>query len=178
MLKGAIAHRYAQALFDIAVQENLDAIEAELQELTKCVEENAEVAHVLYHPHISLSEKKDLMNKIFAGQLSVTVRNFLNLLIDRRRQNYLPEISREFARLADEARNIVEAKVFSAIPLSENQEERLHRELARMTGKNVRMVKEVRPELIGGVMVQIGDRVMDGTVAFKLQRIRQSLSHA
>lgn len=178
MLKGAIAHRYAQALFDIAAQDNLDAIEAELQELTQLIEENAEVAHVLYHPHISLSEKKDLMNKIFAGQLSVTVRNFLNLLIDRRRQNYLPDIARDFSRLADGARNIVEAKVSSAIPLSEIQEQRLLGELARITGKNVRMVKEVRPELIGGVMVQIGDRVMDGTVAFKLQRIRQSLSHA
>ncbi|ACL22789.1 ATP synthase F1, delta subunit [Desulfitobacterium hafniense DCB-2] len=178
MLKGAIAQRYAQALFELAVQENLDGIEAELQELVQCVEQNAEVAHVLYHPHISLSEKKDLMNKIFAGELSVTVRNFLNLLIDRRRQNYLLEIARVFARLADEARNIVEAKVASAIPLSETQEQRLHQELARMTGKNVRMVKEVRPELIGGVMIQIGDRVMDGTVAFKLQRIRQSLSHA
>lgn len=178
MLKGAIAHRYAQALFDIAAQGNLDAIEAELQELTQLIEENAEVAHVLYHPHISLSEKKDLMNKIFAGQLSVTVRNFLNLLIDRRRQNYLPDIARDFSRLADGARNIVEAKVSSAIPLNQVQEQRLHEELVRITGKNVRMVKEVRPELIGGVMVQIGDRVMDGTVAFKLQRIRQSLSHA
>ncbi|AGA70827.1 ATP synthase F1 subcomplex delta subunit [Desulfitobacterium dichloroeliminans LMG P-21439] len=178
MLKGAIAHRYAQALFEIALQGNLDAIEAELQELTQLFEQNAEVAHVLYHPHISLSVKKDLMRKIFAGELSVTVGNFLNLLIDRRRQNYLPDIAQEFTRLADGARNVVEAKVTSAVPLNDIQEQRLQKELARITGKNVRMVKEVRPELIGGVMIKIGDRVMDGTVAFKLQRIRQSLSHA
>lgn len=178
MLKGALARRYAQALFDIAVQEkNLDAIEAELQELTGLIEQNAEVAHVLYHPHISLSEKKSLMQKIFAGQLSLTVQNFLNLLIDRRRQNYLADIARDFSLLADQERNIIEATVASATPLNENQELRLQKELVRLTGKNVRMVKEVRPELIGGVLVQIGDRVMDGTVAFQLQRMRQSLSH-
>jgi len=178
MLKGAIAHRYAQALFDIAVQENLDRVEAELQELTQCVDQNPEVAHVLYHPHISLTEKKEIMNKIFADQLSVTVRNFLNLLIDRRRQNYLAEITQEFSRLADEARNIVEAQVYSAVPLSEAQEARLKEQLMRMTGKNVRMIKEVCPELIGGVRVKIGDRVIDGTVAYKLKQMRQSLRHA
>ncbi len=178
MLKGALAHRYAQALFEIGVQSDLNTMEAELQDLTKLIEQNTEVAHFLYHPHISISEKKSLMEKLFAGQLSATVRNFLYLLIDRRRQNYLPDITREFSLLADQARNIVEAKVASATPLNENQEERLQKELARMTGKEVRLVKEVRSELIGGVLVQIGDRVMDGTVAYKLQRIRQGLSHA
>lgn len=178
MLKGALARRYAQALFEIAVQSDLDSIEDELQELTGLIEQNAEVAQFLYHPHISISEKKSLMEKLFAGQLSVTVRNFLYLLIDRRRQNHLSDITREFSLLADQARNIVEAKVVSATPLNENQELRLQTELGRITGKKIRMVKEVRPELIGGVLVQIGDRVMDGTVAFQLRHIRQSLSHA
>lgn len=178
MLKGALARRYAQALFEIAVQSDLNSVEADLKEIMGLIEQNAEVAQFLYHPHISLSEKKSLMEKLFAGQLNVTVRNFLYLLIDRRRQNYLLDITREFSLLADQARNIVEAKVVSATPLNENQEQRLQKELVRITGQKVRIVKEVRPELIGGVLVQIGDRVMDGTVAFQLQRIRQSLSHA
>jgi F-type H+-transporting ATPase subunit delta len=179
MLKGALARRYAQALFEIAFQtNNLDGIEAELKDLTGLIEQNTEVAHVLYHPHISLTEKKELMEKLFAGHLSETVRHFLHLLIDRRRQNLLPDIVREFTLLADQARNIVEARVTSASPLSEGQETRLQSELVRITGKKVRIVKEVNPELIGGVLVQIGDRVIDGTVAYKLLRIRQSLSHA
>ena len=178
MLKGALARRYAQALFEIAVQGELDKIEGELRELTNLIQTNAEVAHVLYHPHISLSDKKSLMDKLLAGQLSKTVRHFLYLLIDRRRQNLLPDIQKEFKKLADQARNIVEAKVASAMELTPSQEERLQKELVRITGKNVRMVKEVRPELIGGVLVQIGDRVIDGTVAYKLQRMRESLSKA
>ncbi|NMA70027.1 MAG: F0F1 ATP synthase subunit delta [Desulfitobacterium sp.] len=178
MLKGAVAQRYAQALFDIAIEENLDVIEAEVQEINKLVEENTEVSTLLYHPHISISEKKEVFNKILSGNVSETVRKFLNLLLDRRRQNYLGEIVKEFGRLADEARNIVEAKVSSAVPLNEAQIEKLEKELARITGKNVRMIREVNPDLIGGLKVQIGDRVMDGTVAYKLKRIRQDLSGA
>lgn len=178
MLKGALARRYAQALYEVGLQKDLTQIEAELQELTGLIQENAEVAHLLYHPHISLTEKKSLMDKLLSGKLSETVRHFLYLLIDRRRQNLLPDIQREFGLLADQARNIIQAKVVSATPLSTSQEERLQSELVRITGKNVRMVKEVRPELIGGLLVQIGDRVMDGTVAHKLSQMRQSLSHA
>lgn len=178
MLKGALAHRYAQALFELAVQQDLNQIETELDELTDLIEENAEVAHLLYHPHISLTEKKAIMDKLFSGSLSDTVRRFLYLLIDKRRENLLLDIKREFKLLADQARNIVEARISSAAPLSKSQEERLHEKLVRFTGKNVRMVKEVRPELLGGVIVQIGDRVIDGTVAYKLSQIRLSLAQA
>jgi F-type H+-transporting ATPase subunit delta len=175
MLKGALARRYAQALFELAVQQDLNQIETELQQLISLIEENAEVAHLLYHPHISLTEKKAIMDKLFSGSLSDTVRRFFYLLIDKRRENLLPNIQREFKLLADQARNIVEARVTSAAPLSKSQEERLHKELVRITGKDVRIVQEVRPEIIGGVIVQIGDRVMDGSVAYKLSQIRLSL---
>lgn len=175
MLKGALARRYAQALFELAEQQDLNQIETELQQLTSLIEENPEVAHLLYHPHISLTEKKAIMDKLFSGNMSDTLRRFFYLLIDKRRENLLPDIQREFNLFADKARNIVEARITSAAPLSKSQEERLHKELARISGKNVRMVKEVRPELIGGIIVQIGDRVMDGSVASKLSQIRLSL---
>lgn len=178
MLKGALARRYAQALFELALQQDLNQIENELGQLTGLIEGNAEVAHLLYHPHISLSEKKAIMDKLLSGNLSDTVRRFFYLLIDKRRETLLPDIEREFKLLADQSRNIVEARIASASPLSEIQEERLHQELVRITGKDVRMIKEVRPELIGGIMVQIGDRVMDGTVANKLSQIRLSLNRA
>lgn len=176
MLSGALARRYAQALFEIASETSLDQVEAELKALTGLVRDNEDVAKVLHHPHISLTEKKSLMDKLLAGQVGPTVLKFLYLLIDRRRQNLLSLIEREFGRFADEARQITEAKVASATALTPNQEERLKERLEKMTGKNVRLVAELRPELIGGVMVQIGDMVMDGTVAHALDRMRQELS--
>ena len=175
MLSGALAQRYAQALFEIAGKISLDSFDTELRELTQIIQEHEEISQVLYHPHIPLSEKKSFLDKLFKDQISETLRNFLFLLIDRRRQNFLEPIQQEFARLADEARQIVEAKVVSAIQLSDSQEERLKKELARITGKNIRLIRELRPELIGGALVQVGDRVIDGSVAHSLNRMRENL---
>jgi len=175
MLNGALARRYAQALFEIARDTSLDQIDRELQELTELVATQEEVQKVLYHPHISLTEKKALMDKLLAGQLSNIMRHFLYLLIDRRRQALLPLIGREFGRLADEARQVVEAKVASAVALTPAQIERLKAELSKKTGKTVRLNTEVRPELVGGILVQVGDRVMDGTIKRALERMRQEL---
>jgi F-type H+-transporting ATPase subunit delta len=175
MLSGALAQRYAQALFEIAVKISLDDFDKEFREITQIVEENEEIAQVLNHPHISLTEKKSFIDNIFEGKISEVMHNFLFLLIDRRRQNFLKPIQQEFTRLADEARQIVEAKVVSATPLSASQKERLKKELARLTGKNIRLVSELRADLIGGALVHIGDRVLDGSIASSLSRMREKL---
>jgi len=175
MINGSLARRYSQALFEIASESGLDQIDADLRELTRTVEENQEVKDTLLHPHISLSDKKSIMDKLMGEDFGDITRRFLYLLIDRRRANILPFVQREFTKLADEARQVVEAKVVSAIDLSAAQLEELKKAIGRMTGKEVRIVSEVRAELIGGVLIQIGDRVMDGTIAHALEKMRLNL---
>jgi F-type H+-transporting ATPase subunit delta len=175
MINGSLARRYSQALFEIASETSLDSIDNDLRELTKLVEENAEVKNVLLHPHISLSVKKSIMETLLGEEFGEVTRRFFYLLIDRKRENLLPLVQREFSRLADEARQVVEAKVASAIELSAAQLNDLKKAIKRMTGKDVRIKSEVRAELIGGVLVQIGDRVMDGTIAHALNRMRVEL---
>jgi len=80
--------------------------------------------------------------------------------------------------LADQTRRVVEAKVASATELSPDQKERLKQKLGKLTGQEIRLVTEVRAELIGGVLVQVGDRVMDGSVAHALNRMREDLRKA
>ena len=175
MINGALARRYSQALFEIASETSLDLIDTDLRELTKLVEENEEVKSALHHPHISISDKKSIMDKLLGEDFGATTRHFLYLLIDRKRENLLPFIQQEFTRLADEARHVVEAKVASAIALSASQLDDLKQAIGHMTGKNVRIVSEVRADLIGGVLVQVGDRVMDGTIAHALKKMRVDL---
>lgn len=175
MINGSLARRYSQALFEIASETSLDSIDNDLRELTKLVEENAEVKNILLHPHISLSVKKSIMEKILGEDFGEVTRHFFYLLIDRKRENLLSLIQREFTRLADEARQVVEAKVASAIELSASQLDDLKKAIKRMTGKDVRLISEVRAELIGGVLVQVGDRVMDGTIAHALNQMRVEL---
>ncbi|OLN33938.1 ATP synthase F1 subunit delta [Desulfosporosinus metallidurans] len=175
MINGSLARRYSQALFEIASETSLDPIDTDLRELTKLVEENAEVKNALLHPHISLSVKKSIMDKLLGEDFGEITRRFFYLLIDRKRENLLPLIQREFTRLADEARQVVEAKVTSAIELSASQLDELKKAIGRLTGKDVRIISEVRGELIGGVLVQVGDRVMDGTIAHALNKMREDL---
>ncbi|TGE33940.1 ATP synthase F1 subunit delta [Desulfosporosinus sp. Sb-LF] len=175
MINGSLARRYSQALFEIAAESSLDSIDSDLRELTMLVEGNAEVKKALLHPHISLSVKKSIMDKLMGEEFSATTRSFLHLLIDRKRESLLPSIQHEFTRLADEARQVVEAKVASAVALSESQLADLKKAIGHMTGKDVRIISEVRAELIGGVLIQVGDRVMDGTIAHALNRMRENL---
>lgn len=175
MINGSLARRYSQALFEIASQTSLDTIDADLRELTKIIEENAEVKGILLHPHISLSVKKSIMNKLLGDDIGEVTRHFFYLLIDRKRESLLPFIQREFSKLADEARQVVEAKVASAVELSAAQLDALKKAISRMTGKGVRVKSEVRGELIGGVLIQVGDRVMDGTIAHALNSMREEL---
>jgi F-type H+-transporting ATPase subunit delta len=118
------------------------------------------------------------LGKILDQSVSDLSRHFLFLLIDRRRQNLFALIQREFSRLANEARHIVEVKVASALTLTANQEDQLRQVIAQSTGKNVQLQTEVKPELIGGVRLQIGDRVMDGSIATALSKMREELRKA
>lgn len=177
MLKGALARRYAQALFELASNTSLEQMENELLAFSGMIESEPEIKNVLQHPHISLTDKKAIITKL-TENASLSVRNFLNLLIDRRRQDLLPLIVREFIRLADEARQIAEVRVTSAIALKPEHEEQLKKAISRLTGKQVRMKSEVNPDLIGGVRVQVGDQVFDGSVLHSLNRMREELRRA
>lgn len=174
MLKDALARRYAQALFEVAENHSFDQIEKELNEVIQFAQ-TEEVNYVLNHPHISQTDKKATMDKLMEGQWGEIMRNFVFLLIDHRRQDLLPFIQKIFGKMADKKRGIVEAKLISAAPLAAEQEQEIEKALTAKTGKSIRVIKEVRPELIGGLLLQIGDQVMDGTVAHALKKIRQDL---
>lgn len=175
MLNGALARRYAQALFEIAVEMSvLDRIDAELRDIAEVIEKNSEIGNVLNHPNISLENKKGLLGDLFQGISEIT-RSFLFLLVDRRRQNLIVYIQKEFTRLADEKRQVVEAKITSATPLTSDQEAKLKDIIVKSTGMQVRLLADVDPGLIGGAKLQISDRVMDGSIAAALTRMREEL---
>ena len=176
MLTGALARRYAQALFELAVEMSvLDQINDELKFLSGLIAQNNELKHLLNHPNIDAAEKKKTLAAILDNHVSEVSKHFLFLLIDRRRQNILTKIQGEFTRLANEARNMIEAKVISAAALSTHQEEKIIQLIADKTGKNVQLNTEVNPKLIGGAKLQIGDQVIDGSILTALSKMRQEM---
>lgn len=176
MLRGAVAGRYAEALYDIALKQNLvDKIEAELKAVEVIFSENIDLQKVLYHPQITAADKKELLNKLFNGKVSEVTGNFLALLVDRRREAFFGDIVAEFVSLANVVRNIVAAQVASAVQLNDKEKGNLDRILAKLTGKKVQTSYAVDPSLIGGVVVRIGDKIIDGSIKTRMANLKERL---
>lgn len=176
MLRGAVAGRYAEALYDIASKQKLvDNIEAELKAVEVILAENNDLQKVLYHPQITAANKKELLNKLFKGKVSDVTGNFLALLVDRRREAFFGDIVAEFVSLANVVRNIVAAQVASAVELNDKEKGNMDRILAKLTGKKVQTSYAVDPSLIGGVVVRIGDKIIDGSIKTRMATLRERL---
>ncbi|HHW43870.1 MAG: F0F1 ATP synthase subunit delta [Thermoanaerobacteraceae bacterium] len=176
MLKGAVGARYAEALYDLATAAGLvDQVEQELKTVDRIIKESPDLQKVLYHPRITPADKKDVLKGLFAGKIAPVTENFLFLLVDRQREAFLGDIVDHFSQMANRARNIVSARVASAVELSKEEKKKLGEVLARITGKKVQTTYNVDPALLGGVVVRIGDRVIDGSLRTRLATLREHL---
>ncbi|WP_371372245.1 ATP synthase F1 subunit delta [Sporomusa aerivorans] len=176
MLTSQLALKYAQAIYEIATEKAmLDKVEQELKLVEDTIAGHEELATLIYHPLVPAEAKKETISQIFAEELDVFVRNFILLLIDKRREPALPAIIREYIRLANEARNIAEAEIFTAKELSQEQLTALAAKLSEVTGKNIVLKATIDQELLGGVVVKIGDKLIDGSVARQLKALKAAL---
>jgi F-type H+-transporting ATPase subunit delta len=176
MLNSQLASRYAQALYELAAeQQELDAVEEQLGFVEETLGSAPELASLLYHPQVPVEAKKDTVVKVFGPQTNAHVRNFLMLLIDKRRETALPAIVKEYKALADAARNIAAAEITTAMPLSDSQRQALSAKLSAVTGKRVTLQTKVDQRIVGGVIVKIGDKLIDGSVVRQLAMLEATL---
>lgn len=176
MLKGAVGSRYAGALFEIAERDGIiDKLEQELGIVLNTVTISRDLQKVLYSSHIIPDEKKAILNSVFKDRISKILFNFLCLLIDRQREVFLEDIVSVFTDLANRARNVEQVQVTSAMELKKKEKLELDKVLEKITGKKVRTSYSIDPFLIGGVVVRIGDRVIDGSIRNKLSSAREFL---
>lgn len=176
MLRGAVGARYAEALYEIAEREKaVDAIEEELKAVDAVIRENRDLQKILYHPRITPGDKKSLLNDLLSGKVSAVTMEFLKLLVERQREQFLSDIVTYYVNLANKARNITEATVTSAVELTPGEKEQLAGLLNKLTGKKVETSYTLDPSLIGGVVVRIGDRVIDGSIRTRLATLREHL---
>ena len=176
MLNLELARKYARAIFELAVEDDkLLAYGRELKRVEGDFDGVAGIWGYFDNPGISRADKKTLLKKCFEGELAGEVQNFLYLLVDKRRMAYFPEIVRVFEALSNEAQGIVIADVTTASSLDAGQESRLQEKLAGVTGKEVRLRLHEDPKVIGGVVVRIGDKRIDGSVTGRLARLTGDL---
>lgn len=177
MKNRTIARRYAQGLFLLAQEHDLlDRLRQELAAIVETLAQAPALRATLEHPQVPPARKRQLVEEAFGDRVSPYALNFLRLLIRKRREPYLELIADEFGRIHDEARGIRHARVVSAVDLPAELVERVGEELSRALGLDVRVDVEVDPEVIGGLVVQIGDRRIDASLQGQLRALRERLA--
>jgi F-type H+-transporting ATPase subunit delta len=175
-----VGARYAQALFDLAVETNtLSQVEADLTALEAMRAASADLRTLLSSPRFSADDKaRGLAAIAERAGLSVTVRKFLGLLAANRRTLALADIIRAFHRLSAARRGAVSAQVVTAIPLTKAQTTSLAAALRAALGKDPQIETRVDPAILGGVKVRVGSRLYDASLKSKLDSLKFALKRA
>ena len=174
MAKAPIAKRYAQALFSLAEGEGMQ--EAWLDSLSGLARDLAGPSTVVFftEPRVPAAHKAEMAAQA-SSEADPLVRNFLGLLVERRAVVLLPAIVQEYGALLNESLGRVQATVTSAAPVSDEQQSRLIQSLGAMLDKQVVLDFRENPDIIGGIVVRVGDQVIDGSVRARLDSLQQSL---
>lgn len=168
----ALSRRYAAALYLSAAEgDGQDRVRSELSDAYKSLSEQM---HILKNPTIAPKDLKALIAKS-APDLSPKTRHFLELLIDKKRINLLPSIVGDLIRICDEKAGRVRAQLRSAAELSGPELDSLVQRLKEFSGKDVVAETKVDPEVLGGVVVRMGDLVLDGSIQGKLRGLAAQL---
>lgn len=174
-----VAKRYAKALFELASERGIIAqVEEELGAVVAVVQNDADFKKLLQHPNVALSVKTDLLQKAFEGKVSDAVLNTLQMLVSRRREALLSTLYTDYVKIANEALGQASAIVYTPFALSEDKVKEIALHFGKVTGKTLRTQTVIDPTLLGGILVRIGDRVYDGSLSGKLERLQKSLTQA
>ncbi|MBI4218285.1 MAG: ATP synthase F1 subunit delta [Elusimicrobia bacterium] len=179
----AVAERYAEALFR-AVRDHQESLLPEMRrqlaQVTRLFQSRPEMKDALLHPLLSVENKqKNLRSALTSVQISPSpfIGRFLDLLLVKKRIHLLPLIAGEVERLWEESQKIVEASVRSAVPLEGTAKEDLSKKLWELFEKKVSLKVSVDPELIAGVIVTVGDIVIDNSLRSQLQNLKLRFEH-
>jgi F-type H+-transporting ATPase subunit delta len=173
-----IAEVYSRALFEVAKEHDvLDRVHDELVEFADALEENRELRLFFYSPYFSSDEKKEGVAKVVSDADERLVR-FLEMLAERHRMPVLPRIRREFESLWAEEHQLLPVSVTSAVELEDQLVKGIGQQIEEQTGRRVELSSNVDPEVLGGLMVRVGNMVLDSTVRNRLERLRKQLVRA
>lgn len=171
----SVAKVYADALFEIAVEEN------KCQEYRTCMRElkdtmDERFIQLLCHPRISREEKKTCIENVYGKALDPVLLNFLRVLVDKNRFQYVMSICDEFDLNYVEHFNIIQASVCSARKLSPEEKEKLKLKLEQKYQQSVECTYQIDPSLLAGIKVQVKDQIMDNTALNRLNKMKDSIA--
>ncbi|MRX47083.1 ATP synthase F1 subunit delta [Pedobacter puniceum] len=172
-----VASRYAKSLIDLAIEQNaLEQIKGDMQLFVDTVKASIELQTVLKNPIIPISKKNSILVALFGDKVHATTKAFLKILIDKGRAEVLFGTSKEFLNQYNQYRNIVTAKVTSAVALSDTAKADIIAKVKEVTGGEVILNATIDESLIGGFVLTVGDKQFDASISSKLNQLKKDFA--
>lgn len=166
---------YATALFEAAQEgKKLEPVREQLVQLVEAEREVPELRELLRNPQVDPRARRAALEDVLTGSEEL-LRNFLLVLADKGRAGQLAEIASEFERLVAEHEGVVNAELTTAVELSDDEAQKLLQQIEQASGRKVEATRTVDPDLIGGIVLQVGSHRLDASVRGRLDRLRRQL---
>ncbi|NQD72246.1 F0F1 ATP synthase subunit delta [Sphingobacterium shayense] len=169
-----VASRYAKSLLDLSKEQgSVDAVKGDIDQVIAVLKENSQLQKVLKNPIIQTDKKQSILAGIFEGKINPLILSFFGILVSKGRANILFEIATEFIRSYNELNGIVNATVISAVPLSPETLSELKNTIAQDINRQVILKNNIDSSLIGGIIVRVGDKQIDASIAGRLSKLEK-----
>src|SRR5690242_1629473 len=172
------SHVYAQALFEAGKDKGkLDSLQSQLAQFTDAVDRNRELQVFLFSPYLSSNDKKEGLRRAISDA-EPELMNFLELLVDKHRMPEIFRIRRELDELWKRENRRIDVTVTSAVELDPAVVAKIGQEVERQTGEEVDLASAVDSEILGGIVLQVGNMVLDASIRTRLEKLRKSVATA
>jgi len=172
------ARVYAEALFEVGRDKGtLDTLQQQLSEFTDAVDRNRELQVFFFSPYLSSEEKKEGLGRAVTDAEPELI-NFLELLVDKHRMPEIFRMRREFEELWKHENRRIDVTVTSAVELDSSVVEKIGQEVERQTGEEVDLSSAVDSDILGGIVLQVGNMVLDASIRSRLEKLRKSVATA
>jgi F-type H+-transporting ATPase subunit delta len=173
-----IAQVYARALFEVADEQGLlDVIREQLEQFAQALHDDRQLHIFFLSPYFSAQEKKQALHRVIEGAQPIFM-GFLETLIDGHRMPVLFRIRAHYERLWDEANKVLPVSVTSALPLDESVVKEIGDRIGEQTGQTVQLTAAADPDILGGIVVRVGNAILDASLRTRLNQLRNQLARA
>jgi F-type H+-transporting ATPase subunit delta len=173
-----IASVYARSLFEVAQEtDKLDEVREQLGQFADALEGDRELQVFFFSPYFSSEEKKDGLGKVLDGA-NPAILNFFELLVEKHRMPALFRIRRTYDQLWEHENKLLPVEITSAIELDDEIAQRIGDQIGQQTGQRVELTKTVDPEILGGLVLRVGNSILDASIRNRLENLRKNVATA
>ena len=171
-----IATVYARSLFEVATErDRLDDVRGQIGQFADALQDNHDLQVYFFSPYFSTEEKKEGLGNLLDGA-DEAVSNFLELLVEKHRMPAIFRIRREFDALWEEENRLLPVQVTSAIELDESTVRQIGDAIGEQTGRQIELTSAVDPGILGGIVLRVGNSILDASIRNRLERLRQQVA--